>query len=311
MKFKPKPLDYFYILNNGLKIPCLGLGTARMEEIPEIIYYSIKDGIRLIDTATMYNNEELVGKGIKKALDDKIVSREELFIVTKLYVDSKMDPEIEIQKSLKLLQLDYIDLYLDHWPISYRYDEDEKTHIKNTPLHEFWPRMERLVEKGYTKSIGVSNYNIQSLCNLLSVCKIKPVCNEVEFHPYLYQKNLLDFCNKVNIRLIAFTPFLKGGYIHKMYKDNLPQLLEENVLKELAVKYNKTPGQIVLNWLYCLGIIPIPRTNNPKRMEENLGACYFKMEESDLKKISQLNKNARFCNPLLWNERYQNIPYFS
>lgn len=282
----------YYNLSSGHKIPLIGLGTSRMENVEEVVYSSIKDGVRLIDTAAMYENEEPIGKGIKKAIDDKLVKREELYIITKLNTTDRHDPEGAIKASLKRLNLSYVDLYLDHWPVSIKLEGSEiKT--KN-PLHVVWPKMESLVEKGYTKSIGVSNYNVQSLYHLLSFCKIKPACNEVEFHPYLYQKHLLDFCKRENIRLLAYNPMVKGEYVQEHKEVNL-NLLEEPVVKDLATKYNKTPGQIALNWIISVGVIPIPRTSSLTRMKENLGAITFKLSQEDIEKISALNKNYRFC----------------
>ena len=158
---------------NGAKIPTVGLGTHAMTcDVAELVYNSIKNGIRLIDTALNYGTEEGIGKGINKAIEEGIVKREDLFIITKGN-DEWTDPEDEIKKSLKLLQLDYVDLYLEHWPKFLKYTEKHEI-INKLPMHVVWPIMESFVEKGYTKYIGVSNYNVQSLLNVLSFCKIKP-----------------------------------------------------------------------------------------------------------------------------------------
>ena len=152
----------------NVSIPTIGLGTCDINnDVSEVVYSSIKDGTRLIDTAASYGSEKGVGKGIKKAIDEGIVKREDLFIVTKLSNKVKWTPEDSIKTSLKELGVDYIDLYLDHWPEYYHFNEKgEKVH--QLPLHELWPIMESFVEKGYTKYLGVSNYTVQTLLNLLS-----------------------------------------------------------------------------------------------------------------------------------------------
>ena len=188
-----------YFESQKIKVPSLGLGTALITtDISEAVYSSIKDGTRLIDTAAVYDSEEGVGKGVKKAIKEGIVKREDLFITTKLSKIEMTDPESCIKKSLKKLDVDYIDLYLIHWPKFFDIDNKGQK-INITPLHKVWPLMESFVEKGYTKHIGVSNFNVQGLLNLLSFCKIKPLVNEIELHPYLYQKSLVEFCRREDI----------------------------------------------------------------------------------------------------------------
>ena len=283
-------------LNNGLDIPIIGLGTTRLrnlndanksmkgselnKDVVEVVYNSIKHGVRLIDTASKYENEVEVGKGIKKAIDEGIVKREDLFVVTKMWPNEKEDPEKALKQSLEKLQLSYVDLYLDHWPSGKCYNG--KNDFKLISIREFWPKMEKLVEQNLTKSIGVSNYNVQNLSIILSICKIKPVVNEVEFHPYLYQKDLKEFCDKENIKILSYNPIIKGDYCAKsaeIVKEKKLDLFNEDIVKSLTEKYKKTPAQIILNWHLQVGVIPIPGTSNPNRMKENLGALDFKMEE--------------------------------
>ena len=252
--------------------------------------------MRLIDTAFKYGNEEDIGKGIKKALDDGLCKREDLFIIGKIWITDKNDPEKAIKESLKKLQLKYLDLYLDHWPSGNDYT-DINNIKRQVSIYDFWPKMESLVEKGLTRSIGCSNYNVQSLLNLLSFCKIKPVANEVEFHPYYYQENLKKFCDKENIALIAYYPLAHGNGAKQYSREHKGQM---DIFDELSVillvnKYNKTPGQIILNWEVAQGIIAIPGSSNPKRAEENLGALDFEMSEEDLKSLNVFGKKKKFC----------------
>ena len=152
-------------LSNGIKCPTIGLGALQAKSA-DVIYQAIKDGTRLIDTASAYKNEDLVGKGIKRAIDEGIVKREDLFIITKLNInEEKNDPETALNNSLQRLQLTYVDLYLDHWPSVNK----TKDGVKRIPLHETWTKMEKLVDAGKTKMIGVNNYNVQSLLVILSL----------------------------------------------------------------------------------------------------------------------------------------------
>ena len=284
-------------LKYGIEIPYVGMGTSRIQNVEEAIYNSIKNGIRLIDTAVKYGNEEQVGKGIKKALDEGICKREDLFIIGKIWLEEKGEPEKAIRGTLQKLQLDYLDLYLDHWPCGIKYDELSGEKKKHPSIFEFWPKMESLVEEGLTRGIGCSNYNVQSLLNLLSFCRIKPLVNEVELHPYYYQENLKKFCDKENIALIAYYPLAHGNGARVFISEHNGQMnsfKEKNVVS-LAEKYNKTPGQIILNWEVAQGIITIPGTSQFDRAKENLGALDFKMSDEEIKMMNVYGKKMKFC----------------
>ena len=301
-----------YFKSGNTKIPSIGIGTAYMNsDISEIIYSSIRDGTRLIDTAAVYGSEQGVGKCIKKAIKEGIIKREDLFVTTKLSIYDMINPEKGIKNSLKNLDLDYIDLYLIHWPKFFDYDkEGKKIHL--APLHKTWPLMESFIEKGYTKHIGVSNFNVQSLLNLLSFCKIKPLVNQIEFHPYLFQKNLVDFCRKENIILFEYNPLVKGCYCADITPEEKDRnLLGEKLIIDLSKKYNKSVGQIVLNWCISREVIPIPMTSNPHRMKENLGSIEFIMDKKDLDVIDSLNKNQRYGQSGNWNVYDNQIDVFA
>jgi len=280
-------------LNNGLEMPRIGLGTAGVKGVAIIVYESIKDGLRMIDTAECYENEKEIGEGINRALTEGIVKREDLFIVTKLWVNRKHEAEASIKEQLASLGLDYVDLYLDHWPMSiYKAKNGEQKYVAT---HKVWKQLEDLVHKGYTKSIGVCNYNVQSLMDLLCCAEIKPVINQFEFHPYLNQQNLVKYCKANNIQVMAYNSICRGGYVYKYHSKVNLNLLEEELIKEIADKYNTTPGIIALNWALSQGLIVIPSTSNPRRMKENMKALEFKIDDEDVEKIGKLHNGYRFC----------------
>ena len=288
--------NQFIELNDRNRCPIMGLGTALIKEEKDIdvVYQSIKDGVRLIDTEPA--KEELVGKGIKKAIDEGIVRRGDLFIVTKLELEEKEDPKKALENSLKRLNLEYVDLYLDHWPSCICINDPKK--YKLIPVKDTWKQMESLVDSKLTKSIGISNYNVENIFNILSVCRIKPVVNEVEFNPFLCQKDLKEFCDKENIVLFAYNPMARGEYVDRVFaaEKNL-DLFNENTVCKLKESYEKlTKGQIILNWHLCLGVVPIPGTSNPNRMKENLGAKNFTISELVRDLMSRVESNHHRFN---------------
>ena len=285
-------------LRDGNHIPLMGLGTSRIENPAEIIYNSILHGVRLIDTAYKYGNEEQIGKGIERALNDENCKckRKDLIIMGKVWINQRDDPEKALRESLKKLKLDYIDIYMDHWPSGKDYNGND---FKMVPVYEFWPKMENLVKLGLAKSIGVSNYNIQCLSNLLSIAKIKPVVNEVEYHLFYIQKTLKEFCDKQDIAIISYYPMAHGNGA-RIYIQNNPEfdIFKDKMILELSDKYKKTPGQIILNWHYKSGVIPIPSTSKKDRMKENLAALTDILDEKDFEALSKHFKQIslkKFC----------------
>lgn len=300
-------------LNNGLEIPKLGLGTYQGQRLEDIIDFSIEIGYRLIDTAFVYQNEKQIGNALYKTLHPKKskskraqqmvkIERDDLFIVSKLWNTKHRPKDVipAIKQSLSDLQLDYLDLYLVHWPFAAKPAADEFEIFKleeddGVTLEETWLAMEECVKQGLTKSIGFSNFNSEQIDRILKICTIKPVVNQVEVNPYMNQKKLIEFCKQRDILIMAYSPFyglskLGGeGYGLNMF--------EEPAIKDLSEKYRKTEGQIILRFLVQLGTIPIPKSDNPRRMLENINIFDFELTSEDMAKLEAINMNLR-CVPM-------------
>lgn len=256
--------EKFKVLSNGIKMPSIGFGTYKSgsdEETAKIIKYALQTGYRQIDTASFYGNEVGIGNGIKESG----VNREEIFLVTKLWNDDHgYDNTIRaFNKSLERLQVDYIDLYLIHWP--------------NKLNSETWKAFEYLYKTGKVKSIGVCNFKIGHLEELKKSADIFPMVNQVEVHPQSSKSDMLSYCEENNIQLVAWSPIMRG------------RLFSNELIIGLSEKYKKTIAQIILRWHIQRGVIPIPKSSNEERIKENLGIFDFKLSVEDMDIINSLN----------------------
>jgi methylglyoxal/glyoxal reductase len=256
-------------LHNGVKMPWVGLGVFKVnegEEVVQSVKAAIKNGYISIDTAAIYKNEEGVGQAIKESG----IPREELFITTKLWnAEQGYESTLEaFETSLNKLGLDYLDLYLIHWPGKNKYKET-------------WKAFEKLYKEGRVRAIGVSNFQVHHLEDLISSAEIKPMVNQVEFHPHLTQKELLSYCKKEGIQLEAWSPLKQG------------QLLNEPVLEDLAHKYNKSVAQVILRWDLQHGVVTIPKSIKEHRIIENADIFDFELSAEDMEKIDGLNQDSR------------------
>lgn len=266
--------DNIVILNNGIEMPKLGLGVFRVKDSSELINAvkaAIKNGYRSFDGAAVYENEESMGEGIRQGIKETGISREDLFITSKVW-NSDLGYESTIaayEASLKRLGLDYLDLYLIHWPVKGKYKEA-------------WKALEYLYKEGRVKAIGVSNFQVHHLQDLLGDAEIKPVINQIEFHPYLTQQKVREFCKENAIQVEAWSPLMAGN-----------GLLENEILKEIAKKYNKTVAQVVLRWDLQSQVVTIPKSTNESRLIENIDIFDFNLSSEDIAKIDSLNKDLR------------------
>lgn len=254
-------------LNTDKKMPLLGLGVYKLTEendAESAIITAVKSGYRLIDTASVYKNEELVGKSIAKCG----ISRKDLFITTKIWNTAQRLGDVlgHFDRSLDRLKTDYVDLCLIHWPVPGCY--------LNT-----WKTMETFLESGRARSIGVSNFQIHHLEELAKITNIVPAVNQIECHPLCYPKQLIEYCQDKRIQVQAYSPLARGAY------------LDDDVMCVIATKYGRSPAQIGLRWAVQKGISVIPKSSNPERIISNSKIFDFEIEQEDMDIIDTLNKD--------------------
>lgn len=260
-------------LHNGVKMPWFGLGVFKVEEGPELVNAvksAIKNGYRSVDTAAIYGNEVGVGKGIQEGLKEVGIAREDLFVTSKVWnSDLGYDATIAaFEQSLEKLGLEYLDLYLIHWPVEGKFKDA-------------WRALETLYKDGRVKAIGVSNFHIHHLEELMQDAEIKPMINQVEYHPRLSQKELQAFCRKNGIQLEAWSPLMQG------------QLLDNEVLQEIANTHHKSVAQIILRWDLQNGVVTIPKSTKEHRIIENANIFDFELTTEEMERIHELNENLR------------------
>ncbi|XP_043335797.1 dihydrodiol dehydrogenase 3-like isoform X5 [Cervus canadensis] len=275
-------------LNDGHFIPVLGFGTyappeTAKSEAQEVTQFAIEVGFRHIDCAHVYQNEEQVGQAIRSKIADGTVKREDIFYTSKLWLTSLRQELVRsaLEKSLKNLQLDYVDLYIIHFPLAVK-------------------ALEKCKDAGLTKSIGVSNFNHKQLEKILNKpgLKYKPVCNQVECHPYLNQRKLLDFCKSHDIVLVAYAA-LGSQRLKEWVNLDLPVLLEDPVLCAIANKHKQTPALVALRYQIQRGVVVLAKSYNKKRIKENIQVFDFELTPEDMKAIDGINRNIRYYEFLL------------
>uniref|UniRef100_A0A8C3TB25 NADP-dependent oxidoreductase domain-containing protein n=2 Tax=Chelydra serpentina TaxID=8475 RepID=A0A8C3TB25_CHESE len=313
--------DTFMKMNDGQRIPVVGFGTYAPDTVPkskceEAVKVAIEVGYCHIDGAYLYENEEEVGRAIREKIADGTVKREDIFYTGKLWSTFNAPEMVQsaLEKSLKSLQFDYIDLYIIHTPLSlkpgddlYPVDGNGKLIFDNVDLCATWEAMEACKDAGLVKSIGVSNFNRRQLEMILNKpgLKYKPVCNQVECHPYLNQRKLLEFCKSKNIVLVAFSAL--GSHRDARWVDqSTPLLLEDPVLNALAKKYNRSPALVAMRYQLQRGVVVLAKSFTRKHIEDNFKVFDFQLAEEDMKAIDSLNQNLRYdpCQEFLDHPEY-------
>jgi D-xylose reductase len=303
-------------LSSGYEMPLVGFGLWKVnnDTCADQVYNAIKAGYRLFDGACDYGNEVEVGQGVARAIKDGLVTREDLFLVSKLWNSFHDGDKVEpiARKQLADLGIDYFDLYIVHFPVALEYVDPSvryppswtnaqgKIQHSKATIQETWTAMESLVDKKLARSIGVSNFSAQLLMDLLRYARIRPATLQIEHHPYLTQKTLVDYAQQEGLTVTAYSSFGPLSFIELQVEkaQDTPRLFDHDVITSLATKYNRTPAQVLLRWATQRNIAVIPKSNDPTRLAQNLQVTDFDLEAGEIDSISALNQHLRFNDPL-------------
>ncbi|KAJ5601034.1 hypothetical protein N7510_010568 [Penicillium lagena] len=305
-------------LNSGFEMPLVGFGLWKVnnDTCADQIYNAIKAGYRCFDGACDYGNEVEAGQGVARAIKDGLVKREELFIVSKLWNSFHDGDKVEpiCRKQLADWGVDYFDLYIVHFPIALKYVDpavryppgwmsaDDKLELSSASIRETWTAMETLVDQKLARSIGVSNFSAQLLMDLLRYARVRPATLQIEHHPYLTQKRLVEYAQKEGLTVTAYSSFGPLSFLELNLKDaqDTPLLFEHAAITAIAQKHGRTPAQVLLRWATQRKIAVIPKSNNPTRLAQNLQVTDFELDAAEIDSISALDKGLRFNDPLAY-----------
>jgi diketogulonate reductase-like aldo/keto reductase len=280
-------------LNSGAVMPVIGMGIGRKEDrTVDAIFAAIEIGYRCFDTARQYTTEPLLGEALARAFKAGLVRREDVFVTTKLHPADTDDVVTALRSSLSDLRLDYVDLFLVHWPLKAKRGSSimniKPGDIMAIDQKELWQAMESCVDAGLTKSIGVSNWSIKKLEELLALARIPPAVNQVELHPIWRQEKLLEYCKQKGIVITAYSPL---GAPNSVYGIN--DVITNSTINEIAQRIHKTPAQVILRWLYEKGVSFVVRSYNSKRLEENFKALDYTLSAADFQLVDSISEQKK------------------
>jgi len=297
-------------LNSGYEIPLVGLGTwkAPPGEVGEAVKAGLRCGYRHIDGAYIYKNEPEVGEAYQVIWKEGRVKREDVFITSKLWNTEHAAEDVgkACRKTLKDLQLEYLDNYLIHWPQTFNEGPEVQP-----PIQETWQAMEKLVDEGLVRSIGLSNFSVKKVAAVLAYARIKPAIVQVEIHPYFRNDQLVEFCKEKGIHVTAYSPlgFPTPGPPSKFSRDNTPWVLQDKVVQEVARKLGKSPAQVLIRWAIQHGTSVIPKSTTAERIKQNLDVLDWEIPEDDYRKLSSFEFQMRMQDGT--EGVYPNGPYKS
>ncbi len=299
------------ILRNGDAMPALGLGTWKSDpgEVYNVVREAIKIGYRHIDCAAFYGNETEIGQAFIDAFSSGDVKREDLWVTSKLWNNAHLKKDVRpaLEKTLRDLRLDYLDLYLIHWPVALKPEvqfpssTNDFLSLNDAPIAATWAGMEGCVKDGLSKHIGVSNFSIKKIKQLLDGCEIRPAVNQIELHPFHQQPTMLEFCNKEYIVVTAYSPLGSTDRPPQFKNPNEPSLFENTTIVKIASANGLSSAQVLIRWAIQRGTSVIPKSVNPARLKQNFDAAGISLSNEDMKKIAALEAKGRLITGKFWD----------
>ncbi len=306
---------------NEDNMPAIGLGTWKSEpgKVGAAVETALEAGYRHIDCAAIYGNEKEIGDALQKIFKKGSVKREDVWITSKLWNNAHRKEDVipALKNTLSDLQLNYLDLYLIHWPVAFKpgfegfpENDDDFLSLDEVPLEDTWNAMLDAKKHGFIKHAGVSNFSIKKLEQLLKNTGTTPEVNQVELHPYLQQDDLLEYCKENGIHVTAYSPLGSTDRPDALKADDEPSLLENETIRKIAAKHNATPAQVLIRWHVERETSVIPKSTNAGRIRENLQSTEFSLDEGDMNQIESLDKHFRYIDGKFFetkSDMYRNI----
>jgi alcohol dehydrogenase (NADP+) len=297
-------------LANGDSMPLIGLGTWKSDpgEVHAAVREAIRIGYRHIDCAALYGNEAEIGQALRDAIRDGDVSRKDLWITSKLWSNAHGQKNVEpaLRKTLMDLGLEYLDLYMIHWPIALQPtavlpgSAADFLPLSEAPIHETWAAMEAAADAGLVRHLGVSNFSAKKIRELLPNCRLKPEVNQVELHPLLQQRDLVAYCTSNGIHITAYSPLGSGDRPAFVKAPDAPVLLDNPIIRSIAEAHERSPAQVLIAWHVQRQISTIPKSVTPARLRENLEAAELELTHAELERMGALDQRYRMIAGAFW-----------